>query len=246
MLKRNGHAIEVLAPQRQQVNDLEKDGFANAQTVSAFLARRSLSRGAVVLVDEAGQIGGKQMLELLRLVQENEGRVILSGDTRQHGAVEATDALRAIEKYSGLHCAELTNIRRQNPATAKTKSERHWLEQYKLAVSEARAGKLAQSFDRLEKQNAVVSCTLADQQQKLAEHFLELAAAGRSTVVVSQSWSEIHKVNERVRDGLRTKKLIGEKETVVMALEGLDLTNAQKRDKRFYQADTVLVFNRDV
>ncbi|MGD0615803.1 MAG: MobF family relaxase, partial [Verrucomicrobiota bacterium] len=101
-LQRDGHVVQALAPQRQQVNDLERAGFANAQTVSAFLARRSMSPGAVVLVDEAGQIGGEQMLQLLRFIQENDGRVILSGDTHQHGAVEATDALRAIEKYSGL------------------------------------------------------------------------------------------------------------------------------------------------
>ena len=42
------------------------------------------------------------MLDLLELIQANAGRVILSGDTRQHGAVEASDALRAIEKYSGI------------------------------------------------------------------------------------------------------------------------------------------------
>ena len=74
------------------------------------------------------------MLELLRLVRENEGRVILSGDTHQHGAVEATDALRAIEKYSGLEYAELTSIRRQNPDEAKTQAERKWLEQYRRCV----------------------------------------------------------------------------------------------------------------
>jgi len=61
-----------------------------------------LPRDAVLLVDEAGQIGGKQMYALLLLAEDNHARVILSGDTRQHGAVEASDALRAIEKYSGL------------------------------------------------------------------------------------------------------------------------------------------------
>jgi len=58
--------------------------------------------------------------------------------------------------------------------------------------------------------DAIVSCTLADQQQKLTEHFLELFKNQQSTVVVSQSWNEIHKVNEQVRLGLRTQKLIGE------------------------------------
>ena len=243
-LAKTRQVVHVLAPQRQQVADLEHDGFTGAETVSAFLAQRSMRRGAVVLVDEAGQIGGEQMLQLLDYIQINEGRVILSGDTHQHGAVEASDALQAIEKYAGLGYAELTNIRRQNPDSAKTQAERHWLEQYKLAVDEARRGKLGASFDRLDNHDAIVSCTLADQQQKLTEHFLELFKNQQSTVVVSQSWNEIHKVNEQVRLGLKAQKLIGETETTVTALERQDLTDAQKRDKRFYQPDSVLVFNR--
>ncbi len=243
-LNKAGHVVQVLAPQRQQVADLEKD-FNFVETVSGFLMRRSMPRGAIVLVDESGQIGGEQMHALLSLVKERGGRLILSGDTRQHGAVEASDALRAIEQYSGLGCAELTNIRRQNPAKAKTKAERQWLEQYKLAVNEAQQGNVGASFDRLEKQGAIVSCTLADQQQKLTEHFLELVTAKHETVVVSQSWSEIHKVNEQVRLGLKAQKLVGEAETTVTALERQDLTDAQKRDKRFYNADSVLIFNRN-
>jgi ATP-dependent exoDNAse (exonuclease V) alpha subunit len=184
------------------------------------------------------------MLELLSMIQTVKGRVILSGDTHQHEAVEASDALRAIEQYSGLDYAELTNIRRQNPKAAKTRAERQWLEQYKLAVNDAQQGKLGASFDRLDKQGAIVPCTLADQQEKLTEHFLELFKNQQSTVVVSQSWSEIHKVNEQVRLGLKARKLIGEADTTLTALERQDLTDAQKRDKRFYQPDSILVFNR--
>jgi conjugative relaxase-like TrwC/TraI family protein len=236
--------VHVLAPQRQQVADLERDGFTDAQTVSAFLTQKSMRRGAVVLVDEAGQIGGQQMLQLLDYIQINQGRVILSGDTHQHGAVEASDALRAVEKYAGLGYAELTNIRRQNPDSARTQVERRWLEQYKLAVDEARRGKLGASFDRLDNHDAIVACTLADQQQKLTEHFLELFKNQQSTVVVSQSWSEIHRLNDTIRLGLKSQKLIGEAETTITAFERQDLTDAQKRDKRFYQPDSVLVFNR--
>jgi hypothetical protein len=75
----------VIAPQRQQVLGLENDGFREAETVSAFLLRKSLPSRSVVLLDEAGQIGVRQMLQLLAFVQSNEGRIILSGDTRQHG-----------------------------------------------------------------------------------------------------------------------------------------------------------------
>jgi conjugative relaxase-like TrwC/TraI family protein len=245
-LDKAGHRVQVVAPQHQQVHDLVGDGFYSAQTVSAFLSRGSMQRGGVVIVDEAGQIGGEQMEKLLSFVKEHDGRLILSGDTRQHGAVEASDALRAIEKYSGLGFAVLTNIRRQNPETAKDAAEHQWLTQYRLAVNEARQGKLGASFDRLDRHDAIVSCTLADQQQKLAEHFLERFKKQQSTVIVSQSWNEIRKVNERVREGLKAQKLIGETETKVTALERQDLTDAQKRDKRFYDADAVLVFNRPV
>ena len=116
-LRQAGHTVIVVAPQRQQVMDLERDGFQGAQTVSAFLARGALPRGGVLLVDEAGQIGGRQMHQLLSLAQANEGRVILSGDTRQHGAVEASDALRAIEKYSTLQAIELTDDSASRPGS---------------------------------------------------------------------------------------------------------------------------------
>jgi superfamily I DNA and/or RNA helicase len=46
--------------------------------------------GAVLVVDEAGQISSRQMLALLELVEARKGRIVLSGDTRQHGPVEAS------------------------------------------------------------------------------------------------------------------------------------------------------------
>ena len=87
--------------------------------MAEFLDRCSLAAGAVVVVDEAGQIGARQLFDLLKLVESRGGRVILSGDTRQHGPVEASDALRAIERYSGLHPVELNEIRRQDPERAR-------------------------------------------------------------------------------------------------------------------------------
>ncbi len=240
-----GHRVCVIAPQRQQVIDLDADGFANAQTVSEFLTRREMVRGAVVILDEAGQLGGKQMQALLSYVQAMNGRLIASGDTRQHGAVEASDALRAIEKYSGLRPAELHEIRRQDPRRAHTQSEREFIEEYRRAVKEAAAGDIQGAFDRLSANGALVECTLANQQAQLAEHYLDLAETGQTTVVVAQSWSEIHKVNEVVRDRLKERNLIGADEHRVVSLERVDLTDAQKREGRFYDASTVLVFNQN-
>jgi conjugative relaxase-like TrwC/TraI family protein len=240
-----GHSLQVIAPQRQQVIDLERDGMTGAQTVSEFLTKRQLPRGSVVIVDEAGQIGAKQMQQLLHYVQDNGGRVILSGDTRQHGPVEASDALWAIEKYSGLKPAELKEIRRQDPARGKTKEERAQIAEYKQAVKEASEGKLRDSFRRLERQGAIVECSPLDQQARLAEQFLALVDQKHSVVVVSQTWSEIHKVNERVRSAMKSRGLLGAEEQIVTALEPVDLTTAQKRDRRFYDENSVVLLNRN-
>jgi conjugative relaxase-like TrwC/TraI family protein len=240
-----GNISYVIAPQRQQALDLRKS-FADTQTVSEFLARRQMMPGAVVIVDEAGQIGGKQMHDLLSFVKANDGRVILSGDTRQHGAVEASDALRAIERYAGLEAARLTKIRRQNPKVGETKSERKRIKQYRAAVRKAQAGQLVESFDRLDRLGAIAQCrTMDEQREKLVAEYLALAAKKRSTVIVSQTWGEIHEINERIRIGLRTAGLIDKADTTVMALARSDLTDAQKRDARFYPPNAIIVFNRE-
>ncbi len=245
VLLRAGHPLHVIAPQRQQVIDLERDGMLGAQTVSEFLTKQEMQRGAVVMVDEAGQMGAQQMQQLLHYVQANDGRIILSGDTRQHGAVEASDALWAIEKYSGLVPAELTEIRRQDPARAKTEAQRKQIVEYKQAIKEASEGKFAESFRRLDRQGAIVECSTLDQQERLAQQFLEFLEKKQSVVVVSQTWSEIHKVNDQVRAALKSRGLLGAEERAVTALEPVDLTDAQKRDRRFYTPESVVVLNRD-
>ena len=244
-LKSAGHTSYVIAPQRQQALDLKKC-FDDVQTVSEFLAKRRMMSGSVVIVDEAGQIGGKQMHELLSFVKANDGRVILSGDTRQHGAVEASDALRAIERYAGLEAARLTKIRRQNPKAGETKSERKRIKQYRAAVRKAQAGQYAESFDRLDRLGAIVECqTIDEQRERLVADYLTLAEKKKSTVIVSQTWAEIREINERIRIGLRRVSLIDKADLTVTAFERLDLTDAQKRDARFYPANAVIVFNRE-
>lgn len=239
-------SVHVVAPQRQQAIDLQHDFGSDAHTVSEFLTKQRMDAGAVVIVDEAGQIGAEQMLRLLQFIRARKGRLILSGDTRQHGPVEASDALRAIEKFAGLDAAELTTIRRQDPDLAKTREERKAIKQYRLAVDEARNARFRESFDRLNRNHAIMQCGLFEQQDFLAKRYLELVAQRLSVVIVSQTWSEIHKVNERIRDALRQQGVIGAEDVKVKALERLDLTDAQKRDRRFYSGESVLVLNRDV
>jgi ATP-dependent exoDNAse (exonuclease V) alpha subunit len=236
----------VLAPQRQQVIDLARDGLTQTQTVRECLQRRDLAEHAVVIVDEAGQIDGKQLLDLIRLVRDRNGRLILCGDTRQHGPVEASDALRAIERYSGLRAADLNQIRRQEPKRGRTIAERKHIRDYREAVKAAAAGEVGRSFEKLEKLGAVVECGLGEQSARLCDGYLAIAARGESAIVVSQTRADVREINDAIRERLRERGLLAGNETEVTALEQVDLTAAQKLDARHYPADCVLMFNRDL
>jgi len=51
-------------------------------------------------------------------------------------------------------------------------------------------------------------------------------------VVISQSWNEIHKVNDEIRAGLKTEKRIGSDETAIAALLPVDLTDVRGKRSR--------------
>lgn len=241
-----GREVVVLAPQRQQVVDMEAAGFPSPLTVTSFLQKREISSGGVIVVDEAGQIGGQQMVELLRCAKGKHARLILSGDTRQHGPVETSDALVAIEKHSGIHAVELHTIRRQDPARGKTLKERRQIRNYRQAVEAAADGRLAESFTKLEAAGFVTPCRLGTQSDALAEEYLQLAEQKASAVVVSQTWSEVNRLNSKIRELLKAKGLIGQQDHPIQTLDRLDLTNAQKRDQRFYPSGAVILFNQQV
>src|SRR5437867_2332335 len=238
--------VVVLAPQRQQVEGLMEAAFPSPTTVADFLVREAMAENAVVVVDEAGQIGGKQMLQLIRLVSARRGRLVLSGDTRQHGPVEASDALVALERYAGLKPVELERIRRQDPNLARTRKEKEQITAYRRAVEFAAAGRLYRSFLELNRMRAVVVCRMNDQPDELANEYLRLDEQGHSTVVVSQTWTEVHRVNERVRAALKEKGLLGVEDHLIDALEKIDLTAAEKRDASSYCPGRMIVFNQRI
>jgi conjugative relaxase-like TrwC/TraI family protein len=228
-----GRSVVVLAPQRQQVGNLQNDGLP-AQTLAHALTTRQLPPQAVVILDEAGQVGGKDLRELVRLVQAQRGRLILSGDTRQHGAVAASDALLAIEKHSHPRVAVLRTIRRQNPELARSAEEKRFIRSYRAAVKDAASGKIAESFDRLEKLGCVRELPDEPRRAALAGEYLTAIARGEKPLVVAQTWSEVHAANDAIRSALQSAGTLGEGAKLT-TYQPLDRSEAQKRDSRFYE-----------
>ncbi|OAM88928.1 hypothetical protein AW736_09085 [Termitidicoccus mucosus] len=243
-LEARGHPVVVAAPQHQQVDGLRGDGLENAMTLARLLAGTELPPRAVVIVDEAGQIGGRDMLALMKRVQACNGRLILSGDTRQQGAVAASDALRVIEENTNVRPVCLAEIRRQDPKLGRTRRERQFIKAYREAVQAAAKGDTMASFDKLDALGCIRELDAAELKKKLAREYCAALGRKEKVLAVAQTWSEVRELNTAIRDELKNAGKLGEGVPVV-SWQSLDLTDAQKRDARFYGAGARAFFVRE-
>jgi conjugative relaxase-like TrwC/TraI family protein len=236
------HPVVVLAPQRQQVADLLSEGLP-AETLAHVLAVKRIPDEAVVILDEAGQVGGRDLRALIRLVEDQGGRLILSGDTRQHGAVAASDALRAIEKHAFPRVATLRSIRRQNVALGRSDEERDFIRRYRHAVKEAADGNIGMSFYWLDRIGVFHELPDGERRAALAQEYLAAIDRGEQTLVVAQTWAEVHAVNDAIRSALREAGRLGVG-TFLTAYRPIDRSIAQRRDARFFETGQAAFFLR--
>lgn len=194
-LKAAGHPVQIAAPQAQQARTLTAHGLP-AVTLSMLLHQDELPIGAVVIVDEAGQVGGRQMEQLFGLAHRFAARLVLSGDTRQHASVEASDAMRSLEAYSHVRIAQIGFIRRQDPRLGRTPEERLQIAEYRRAVEEASQGQPESALARLHLAGFVHETP--DVVGLAAEEYTKLSAEGMSVLAISQTRETVRQLNEAI------------------------------------------------
>jgi hypothetical protein len=123
-IESNGTKVFTFAPSAEASRGVLRSeaGFANAETVEALLQNEKLQaevRGRVIWIDEAGLLSVRTLTRVADLVEKQKCRIVLSGDTAQHRAVERGDALRILEKHASLPAAELKEIWRQKADSHK-------------------------------------------------------------------------------------------------------------------------------
>ena len=110
-IEQAGGRVFGCAPSSGAAAVLRQDLTADADTLQQLLANEAMqqaTRGRVLLVDEAGLISVRQMRDLCRLAARNDNRLLLVGDTKQHGAIEAGDALRCLQEFARVPIFHLT------------------------------------------------------------------------------------------------------------------------------------------
>jgi len=215
---------------------LQREGFANAETVARLLADEKMQRamrGQVIWIDEAGLVGTKTLGRVFRIAQEQNARVILTGDSGQHASVERGDALRLLEELGGLKSPELKKVQRQRGT-------------YREAVEAIGEGRIVAGFNKLDAMGAIREIEGVERHRKMADDYVDAIQRGKSVLAISPTHIEGERVTAILRDKLRDANLIAplDQEQRVQSLRNLSWTDAQRADARHYEPGFVVQFHR--
>jgi len=97
------------------------------------------------------------------------------------------------------------------------------------------------SFLHLEKIGAIREVPDAERRAVLAQEYLAAIDRGEQTLVVAQTWAEVHAVNDAIRSALREAGRLGVG-TVLTAYRPVDRSIAQRRDGRFFETGQAAFF----
>ena len=157
----------------------------------------------VLVVDEAGMVGSRQLERVLSLVRAAGAKVVLVGDPEQLQAIEAGAAFRALAERHG--AAEISEVRRQQEG---------WQRE---ATRELATGRTAEAIGRYEGAGAVQGH--ATQEEARAALVAGWAAERQqsptaSQVMLAPTRADVAALNQLAREGLREAGELGAEQQV--------------------------------
>ena len=165
--------------------------------------RDLLTRRDVLVVDEAGMVGSRQLERVLSAAKEAGAKVVLVGDPEQLQAIEAGAAFRALVERHG--AAEVGEVRRQREAWQR---EATW----ELATAKTEA-----ALGRYERAGMVVGhATQAEARAALVRGWDEerLRRPEASQVMLASTRADVGKLNRLARERLRAAGELGADQVV--------------------------------
>jgi conjugative relaxase-like TrwC/TraI family protein len=246
-IKANGKELHVFAPSTGAVEVLQEKNFDNARTVEHLLRNKKLHpelRDQVLWIDEAGLLDVRSMNGILAIAKEQNAKVVLSGDSRQHESPRRGAALRILEQEAGLNVARIDEIQRQK-GTYKRAVELISLGHQVIDTKTGLTGLVA-GFDLLDKCGKIQEITGEERHAVLAKHYMKTRKAQKSALVVSPTHAEGKAVTEFIRTELKKAGAIGKEVREFSQLRSLNMTEAEKSlPSKFTQAGTIIQFHQN-
>jgi conjugative relaxase-like TrwC/TraI family protein len=213
--ERDGYKVEGFAPTSRAAHKLEEAGIESS-TLQKHLARGAEEQSQekhLYVLDESSLASTKQMNKFLQRLNEND-RVLLVGDVRQHEAVEAGRPYQQLQE-AGMQTARLDEIVRQKDPALKE------------AVEQLARGDVKEAIENLDHQGRVHQ--IEDRDARLTAIAEEYARQPEGTLVISPDNESRRALNELIHAEMQERGAVGQDEHKVKVLDARqEMTGADR------------------
>ncbi len=198
--EQSGVAVVGCAVAGRAAEVLEEGSRIESRTIMRMLhrlEREPLPAGAVLVVDEAGMIGDRQLAELVSLAARDQAKLVVVGDPQQLQAIDAGAPMRMLGEHIGK-----VDVR-ENVRTAEAWERR--------ALEMIRDGDARQAFQEYARRHRMhFAPTAPTRDQAVIADYTRLAADGLDVVMLAQRRDEVGMLNELARTAaLQAERLSG-------------------------------------
>jgi Ti-type conjugative transfer relaxase TraA len=244
--EKEGYNVKGVALAGIAVDNLEKAAGIKSRTLASYelawnSGRDPLTKRDVLVIDEAGMLGTRQLERALAMAEKAHAKVLLVGDAEQLQAIEAGAAFRGITSTHGV--SNLTEVRRQkrewqrtatqNLSTGKTTDALNAYDKHSNIIAvetrdDARKALIARwAHDHRQEPNAsqlVMAFTLDD--VKALNHDIRAlrqqnGQLGKSHTITTETGKKPFSVNDRIRF-MRNERDLGVKNGSLGIVEGIE------------------------
>jgi Ti-type conjugative transfer relaxase TraA len=201
--EREGYTVRGAALSGIAAENLEGGSGITSRTIASLehawgQGREQLGPRDVLVLDEAGMIGTRQMERVLGQARDAGAKVVMVGDPEQLQAIEAGAAFRSVTERHG--AAEITEIRRQRE---------DWQRDATRALATGRTGEAIHAYDAKGMVHA------ADTREQARGELVDgwdrarQVEPDKSRVILTHTNAEVRELNEEARGRLRATGDLG-------------------------------------
>ena len=206
-----GYTVKGAALSGIAAENLQKAAGIQARTLASFeLAwsggRDPLTKNDVLVIDEAGMLGTRQLARVLAVAEKARAKVVLVGDPEQLQAIEAGAPFRGIAAAHGV--AELAEVHRQ---------QQDW---QRAATTALATGKTAEALTAYAKEGAIVAVQRRESARNaLLTRWAHDAAVepDASRLILAYTREDVRALNASARAWRRQRDQLGAGHTVATA-----------------------------
>ncbi len=203
-----GYDVRGAALSGKAAEGLEQSAGIKSETIHSLLSdREPLTRSTVLVVDEAGMVGTRQLSALIDRCEAAGAKLVLVGDSQQLQPIEAGAAFRGVAHVVG--SVELSDVRRQQVAADRDAAR---------AIREGRAGDAIKSYQ--DRGRLDVSATMREAGQQAAAGWVRDTVAGKDSIVLAATRAEVRAINEAARQLARDAGLVRGQDVQVTTSKG--------------------------